>query len=113
MIPFSKKVIFNLTENIAQITPINHKEKKVLECQICNKNFATISIMKRHIQSAHNGKVKEIPCDICPEKFSKQSKLKNHKKIVHDRECNICHEKFSRKSQVLKHKKKHDKGSKI
>ena len=88
-----------------------NKENKVLECKICNENFATIAIMKSHIKTVHDGK--EIACDICPEKFSRQSKLNNHKKIVHDRECDICHEKFSRNSQVLKHKKKHDKGSKI
>ena len=71
--------------------------EKLYACKMCNKSFDFHSYLKRHTESAHEGKVYE--CKICNKTFSSEQSLKKHTERVHEGKeknwiCSICGAKF-------------------
>lgn len=52
-------------------------------CTICSYSFNSNALLKRHVDSVHEGK-KPIRCDICDAKFAEKSTLKSHIKLIHE-----------------------------
>ena len=59
------------------------KEKKSLKCIDCDKVFSLKGNLKKHIDSAHEGK-KSFKCNICDASFSQKGNLNLHIEPVHD-----------------------------
>ena len=46
------------------------ENKEIAECNICEKKFKTLGLLKHHIATVHEGKSQEINCEKCLCKFT-------------------------------------------
>ena len=100
------------------VTYESENEEQIYTCEVCNKQFATKSVLNRYMR-LHTGKEKLIPnselqneqlkCDLCCITFSninyKQKHMLEHQ--ILDYECEDCGITFPEKSQYQKHVKIH------
>jgi uncharacterized Zn-finger protein len=56
------------------------------KCDICNSTFKTKGTLKRHMQSAHEGKErkKSFQCNMCEDSFTQKGSLNMHIASVHE-----------------------------
>ena len=58
------------------------KQKMPHKCSICGNSYKTNALLKRHIDTVHEGK-KPHKCSICDKTFSRKDPLKRHVDSVH------------------------------
>ena len=59
-----------------------HEGKKPFKYKVCDKEFKAESVLKNHIGSVHEGK-KPFKCSDCKVSFSSELALKNHVQSIH------------------------------
>ena len=78
-----------------------------IKCEVCEKEFSSIRIMKQHFLRIHNRKVTSIECDICGKLL--QTSLKIHKENVHNPKveaaCELCGITFKYATNLTSHLK--------
>ena len=83
-------------------------------CPLCDKDFFTEKLQKRHIESVHEKK-KPFKCSICEYSSSSKYNLKKHTESVHEgkqpHKCSLCDKSFSEKGNLKKHIKWHTNGT--
>ena len=87
-------------------TLIAHKKVHQIQCKICAKTFTEVGILKKHINSVHNGQNDNI-CDSCGKKFSTKKTLRYHVMAIHDQlkpyKCGSCEKAFVKKQKLNEH----------
>lgn len=82
------------------------QEKKRKTCPKCQRVFASLNNLEKHMKMHGETNVKEISCPKCPSKFSTLSKLEEHK-VFHDQKrsfsCKVCHLRFRTKISLCEH----------
>jgi hypothetical protein len=90
--------------NIPNKVPI--KKTKQVDCQDCNKTFASSASLKIHADKFHNQMRKTFQCELCCQLFDLKSSLKKHFNTTHKDmkpfKCQICCKAFN-KNAYLKH----------
>jgi len=84
---------------------------KNFECELCNKKFTKIEILKRHIKT--HLKDKEFKCTYCAKTFDRRDVLNDHiRNHTGEKpfECTICKKKFTRGFVLLRHMRTHGEG---
>lgn len=75
-------------------------------CSHCDKNFAYMGNLKRHIKM-HHGEYRPYKCSLCVKRFWGNDSLEQHVKRVHSRfrpyECAHCDKKYSVCYDLQKH----------
>ena len=84
-----------------------HNEKGLNKCGICEKQFASKSSLKYHMNK-HTGS-KPFECDMCKKTFGHPESLRNHLKthLAPRYECDLCLKKFTLSSILQVHLKTH------
>ena len=60
-----------------------HEGDKPFKCNLCDKSFASKTMLNNHIASTHEEK-KPYRCDICDKSFKTKSNMKTHYTSVHE-----------------------------
>ena len=88
---------------------VSPNETRQFTCDICGKQYADTSNVKRHKASVHNGV--RYPCDHCDSKpFTDKSGLRYHQESVHEGIryfCNQCDYKATQTGNLKTHIKKY------
>ena len=82
---------------------IMHEEKPFC-CKICDKLFASETLLNSHVRFHSKGK--PFQCKICHKRFSMPSHLKKHEIIHTDErpyECSICQKSYRQKQKLKVH----------
>ncbi|XP_062553334.1 zinc finger protein 93-like isoform X7 [Armigeres subalbatus] len=92
------------------IREVHDKDMFRFVCEHCGKNFARITLFKRHMDEHEGIEAPKVQCSIC-ERWLKSSSYKTHMDTVHgnrDRvhECDICHRKYPHPVALQNHKSK-------
>ena len=69
---------FGLEGELNEHTVSFHAEK-VFNCQICNKPYTSMSLLRRHDWRCH----KEIECNLCGETLDNREEIKKHRERKH------------------------------
>jgi len=80
----------------------NARERKVLPCKICNKEYSTKS-MKRHMLSHTNER--PYMCSVCDKTFTQSAHLKEHS-VIHTNKtfpCDICGSSYTQPQTLKRH----------
>lgn len=100
---------FPTRNTLTQHNYYTHCEKRKLKslCKICGKQMSTITALKIHIRSVHEGT--EVACEICDKLFTCKSSLIAHRKEQHASKksfkCKSCDLIFWKEHQRAKHEK--------
>jgi len=81
------------------------------ECELCNKKFTKVEILKRHIKT--HLKEKEFKCQYCNKTFDRRDVLNDHVRNHTGEkpfECQTCKKKFTRGFVLLRHMRTHGEG---
>ena len=85
---------------------IEKSKKKELECTYCEKTFARIGDLKRHVNTVHL-KLKPYKCFDCDKSYGLQQDLKHHFLSAHEKikpfKCELCDTSFSKNSNLKTH----------
>ena len=76
---------------------------KLLECDMCDKSFKFVQLLKYHKQTIHNT-AKLIRCKVCNKEMKEhllKSHRKSHVKVLHP--CNQCDKKFANGQGLRQH----------
>ena len=94
----------NATDENEKIKNINGK----FSCKTCQKEFRTITHLKRHKETVHNG-MRKYKCIPCGKKFGQKSHLHRHNIYVHkgvkNYECKSCDKTFALEYDLKLHQK--------
>ena len=88
-----------------------HKEGKDFKCDVCEKSFKTMEILKVH--SRIHGPEDERythSCEVCGKKFTQKANLESHMRThTGDRpfKCDFCEKTFSQKGNLDEHRRTH------
>lgn len=87
---------------------IEKNEKKVYPCGLCDKNYATMTNIYRHVRAQHNC----FLCSLCMKIFELESELKEHmskcpKSDEKKPQCIVCMQYFSNSWSLTRHIKIH------
>ncbi|XP_013191582.2 zinc finger protein 883 [Amyelois transitella] len=86
----------------------SHAEKVNVKCPKCEVLFSRRGAFITHLRKVHENKIK---CDICQKDYSTKSLLKRHMKLHRNErpyQCTKCAKSYSRHDQLLQHMKWHD-----
>ena len=79
---------------------------KTFKCDQCDKYFSQSMVLKRHINTVHEGQ-KNHQCDLCGKAFGEKADLKTHIKCVHEglknHKCDVCEKTFSQPGHLKRH----------
>lgn len=97
-------------QNRNHFNKLNTKQKvKRCHCEFCKKTFATVYILRAHIEEIHNTPKQHI-CDLCGKQFNRLSNMKIHR-LIHENKmpckCQFCGKSFRTTSGVNLHKRMH------
>ena len=67
---------------LTQHEGVRVKLEKKFPCEVCNKLFIEIRLVKRHMTEVHEG-VRSHKCESCGKMFARKSNLKIHVDKVH------------------------------
>lgn len=77
------------------------------KCEKCEKVFFNKSVLKKHVEKIHEGKVFTYQCLICQEIFTSEKSMRSHNRYDHEGkkldECPTCKKKFKGKHNLRKH----------
>ena len=84
------------------------KDKKSIECMVCNKYFAKSEVLNSHMRKVHEEK--KFKCTICHRKFSLSLDLKKHLSLsckgndtIVESKCNQCEKSFKNHRYLREH----------
>ncbi|XP_065092498.1 zinc finger protein 91-like [Ochlerotatus camptorhynchus] len=88
------------------------QERKVFQCQLCDRALSTASQLRAHMQSLH-GEASAWVCDVCAKGFSHRSVLERHR-LSHTPEglakmmeqCTNCNRWYSNRKSFIKHRRR-------
>ena len=97
--------------NLRHIPPaVLHKQHI---CSICEKSFAHLESVYRHLREVHQvyelfgqEKPKPIFCPSCKKTFSRKENMMHHIQTIHKKPshtCSTCHKEFSREDHLQRH----------
>ena len=95
-----------MRENVHEGNNQNVNDNKKYQCSFCDKSYADIFSLERHVKSIHEGK-KPFHCTKCDARFSQIHGLKDHIAIIHEKKkphkCAICNSSFSMTRHLIRH----------
>lgn len=88
------------------------QERKVFQCQQCDRSLSTASQLRSHMQSLH-GEASAWVCDVCAKGFTHRSVLERHR-LSHTPEglakmmeqCTNCNRWYSNRKSFIKHRRR-------
>ena len=86
---------------------VHDRDKKPIQCESCDKSFASNIALDYHKMQTHKLKVTKYTCEICVLEFKSETSLTRH--IVGNHECQdwnkceFCTSKFKRKDKLTRH----------
>ena len=89
------------------------KGEKMHFCSICSKGCPSLNRLTKHYQAAHPV-VRSCKCDICGKEFAKNSQLRRHKQMHNPKRafpCNICDLRFQSRQTMESHRVSHTEAS--
>jgi uncharacterized Zn-finger protein len=83
-------------------------KKGRIECNLCDKTFAEMNSLRKHIPSKHEPGKQRFSCDLCGKAYADSSSLKRHINANHgsgkqEDICDKCGVKFTRKHTLARH----------
>ena len=79
-----------------------HKKEKNYPCNLCDKKFSYATALKNHAKVVHNPDVKDEKCDQCDFETQTKDKLRRHKNTHHTKKnkeinfkCEPCEKSFT------------------
>lgn len=87
---------------------LHEAEESTLKCPHCGKDYATLTLLRSHIKSAHSER--KFMCPTCGKTFSNRSDYELHLKKEADQKdfvCEICSSRFLTNSILTKHMNVH------
>ena len=86
----------------------HHKDAKRYQCQRCQKGFATISLLKRHVEE----QCETYKCGTCEKSFDTKSSLDEHSRTHEAKEeshfqCKYCVKSYTDEETLRRHMRKH------
>ena len=98
----------NIKENYEVRTFVKEIAQVAIKCKICERDFATKKILKKHNLEIHPTKIK---CQDCDKVFMKNCELevhiKNQHKKVKEYTCDLCDKTFVLEWRLIKHQENH------
>ena len=86
------------------------KDVDVFQCNLCDKSFNILQVLKKHIQLCHESEIRTFECKICKKMFKNKNYLKKHFMEMHSSsaiyECDICSQVFKRPIRLVNHIRK-------
>ena len=88
-----------------------HQDGRNFKCEVCEKNFKTLEILKVHarIHGPDDERYTHC-CEVCGRKFTQKANLESHMRIhTGDRpfKCEFCSKSFSQKGNLDEHRRTH------
>ena len=88
------KYFYQLTNHIS----VKHKKVKLElhKCDFCEATRKIYEIMKRHVETIHEG-IRKFKCDLCDKAYGKKAILKEHIESIHSGkrfQCENCEKSF-------------------
>ena len=76
------------------------------KCEICEKEYHSKKLLRKHFTTVHNQSVNAHICNICTKSYKSQAILTLHMKTIHEKQkqfkCQSCTKSFSQTAH-LKH----------
>ena len=96
-----------LEDHIFNFHSLDSKNRKESYCcPQCSKEFITLWVLNRHIESVHEEKRSDYKCVKCHKTFNRADTLAGHTKHCQEGEklsCEKCNKKFDRKYNLNRH----------
>ena len=109
-----KKKVFDDEEDAVQ--PKIEQMTTRVQCDFCPKSFATVDILKTHVEVIHPDECK-FACSHCDRRFLKEGQRTAHGNRVHrlyERNCDECGQIFGHLDDLTRHiEKKHSESQKF
>ena len=88
-----------------------HQEGRNFKCEVCEKSFKTLEILKVHARiHGPDDERYTHSCEVCGRKFTQKANLESHMRIhTGDRpfKCEFCSKSFSQKGNLDEHRRTH------
>ena len=102
--------------NLAKLNNLNVEQNSINKCDICDKEFQTNNVLKKHLNGIH-ARMDEIhKCVICNKSFNTELAVTLHNK-THERtknnKCDLCDKFYSNASNLKIHVKYDGIGKKL
>ena len=80
------------------------------QCVVCQKEFQSVSLLKKHIMICHEEGSRYHKCDLCQKRFAEDAHLTDHM-YLHSEEytfkCGFCDKVYRLERQLVHHQQRH------
>ena len=101
----------NLAQHNHETVDANATTDKAYQCSLCDRSFASVSVLRQHVAKVHLSKEQAYRCTLCDTSFVHGRDLKHHVSIYHRNKgkiyhCSFCVRSFVRQRHLKIHETK-------